>query len=173
MAKNDSIPVSTTDTINWMLARVLQAAGIEAKTSMVHEESRMNCNMKSRVTLSTSPTGEQLFSRLSSSDIIRHTSDAVLAGSTPAVKSTPLALPLEANQNLKHEATRYERAEGLSTSIKNPNETRNQRAFFFMLTCSDLLARLISELNFYFFRPRKFSNIVYYSWKSQNVQPTF
>ena len=25
--------------------------------------------------------------------------------------------------SFKHEATRYERAEGLSTSIKNPNET--------------------------------------------------
>ena len=50
---------------------------------------------------------------------------------------------------------------------------RNQRAFFFMLTCSDFLACLISELNFYFFRLRKFSNIVYYSWKSQKVQPTF
>ena len=48
----------------------------------------------------------------------------------------------------KHEATRYERAEGLSTSIKNPKEARrfhwlrNQRAFFFMLTCSDFLERL-------------------------------
>ena len=88
LAKNDSIPVSTTDTINWMLARVLQAAGIEARTNMVHEESRMNCNMNSRVTLSTSPTGEQLFNRLSSSDIIRHTSEAVLAGSTPERENT-------------------------------------------------------------------------------------
>ena len=81
--KYDSIPVSTTETINWMLARVLQAAGIEAKTSIVQVDSRMNCNMKSNVTFSTSPTGEQMFKRLSSSHIIRQTSEAVLAGSTP------------------------------------------------------------------------------------------
>lgn len=81
--KYDSIPVSTTETINWMLARVLQAAGMEAKTSIVQVDSRMNCNMKSNVTLSTSPTGEQMFKRLSSSHIIRQTSEAVLAGSTP------------------------------------------------------------------------------------------
>ena len=76
---------------------------------------------------------------------------------------------------VKHEATRYERAEGFSTSIKIPIELfhwlRNQRAFFFMLTFSDFLARLISELNFYCFRLRKFSS-AYYSLKSQNVQPT-
>jgi len=73
--------------MNWMLARVLQAAGMEAKTSMVQEESRMNCKTKSNATLSTSPTGEQLFNRLSASDIIKHTSDAVLAGSTPGKNS--------------------------------------------------------------------------------------
>ena len=72
--------------MNWMLARVLQAAGMDAKTNMVQEVSRMNCNIKSKVTRSTSPTGEQLFKRLSASDIIMHTSDAVLAGSTPGKK---------------------------------------------------------------------------------------
>ena len=56
---------------------------------------------------------------------------------------------------LKHEATRYERAEGLGTSIKTPNETislvEKSTGFLFMLICSDFLSRLISELNFYFF----------------------
>ena len=46
---------------------------------------------------------------------------------------------------LKHEATRYEHAEGLSASIKNPNETislfEKSRGFLLMLTCSDFLAR--------------------------------
>ena len=56
----------------------------------------------------------------------------------------------------KHEVTRNERAEGLSTSIKNPNEAislvEKSTGFLFMLTCSDFLARLhvISELNLYF-----------------------
>ena len=70
----------------WMLARVLQAADMDTKTTIVQEVSRMNCNIESRVTRSTSPTGEQMFKRLSASDIIMHTSDAVLAGSTPRWK---------------------------------------------------------------------------------------
>ena len=69
--------------------------------------------------------------------------------------------------NVKHEATRYERAEGPSISIKNPNETislvEKSTGFLFMLTCSDFLARLISELNLYSFRLRKFPNKIYYS----------
>lgn len=81
-----------------MLARVLQAAGMEAKTSMVHEESRMNCSMWSNVIFSTSPRGEQMFNRLSSSDIIRHTSEAVLAGSTP--ESGKQIKPLQKNSYL-------------------------------------------------------------------------
>lgn len=99
LAKNDSIPVSKTDTMNWMLARVLQAAGIEAKTSIVQDVSWMNCNMKSKITLGTSPTGEQLFNRLSCSDIIMQTSEAVLAGSTPDRKKAYLELPrVQTNQ---------------------------------------------------------------------------
>ena len=46
---------------------------------------------------------------------------------------------------LKHEATRYERAVRLSTSIKNSNETislvEKSTGFLLMLTCSDFLAR--------------------------------
>ena len=80
---------------------------------------------------------------------------------------------------VKHEATRYERAEGLSTSIKNPNETislvEKSTGFLFYA----YVFRLSGSFNFRIkfrlrkFGLRKFSNILYYSWKSQNVQPTF
>ena len=78
----------------------------------------------------------------------------------------------------QHEATRYERAEGLSTSIKNPNETislvEKSTGFLFCSYGFDFLARLqFSELNFYSYRLRKFSNILYYSWKSRMPNPHF
>ena len=48
------------------------------------------------------------------------------------------------NSFFKHEATKYENAVGLSTSIKNPSETiplvENQQSFFFMHTCFEFLS---------------------------------
>ena len=75
--------------MNLMLARVLQAAGSDAKTSIVQDESRMNWRMTFKIILSASPTGEQLLSMLRASDIIIQTSDAVLAGSQPAEEKQP------------------------------------------------------------------------------------
>ena len=70
-------------------------------------------------------------------------------------KEAKIFLNHPVESDFKHEATRYEHAEGLSTSIKNPNETislvEKSAGFFFMLTCSDFLACLISGLNFYCF----------------------
>ena len=67
----------------------------------------------------------------------------------------------------KHEATRYERAEGLSTSIKNPNETfslvEKSTGFLFYAYVFRLSSSFNFRINFYFFRLGKFSIIVYYS----------